>query len=616
MSDVERAKQHVVSAEGERLLRGYLQPRGWVVRKVEQSEDYGIDFEVEVFSDEGDHFRSTGFIFKVQLKSSGKSRYLKSDSCVCSEIKKKHLAYYLNELKVPVIVIHADVNGKRLFWAAPQFDEQLRRLADPQSEAKVTLRIRTANELPTSIERMLRDVNRVATMIATRTVVSAPIPEFLSGLRSDVAGEALARDLRDRSDAVRLHELQRLFLARAYDKGEEVINQVLSDKQSSIQNKFWALLEQERITTRKLFDARSPQSHRPDATLAIARKLQTLTRSGPPELKLAALMTRVAAQLDVLTHRAFGLFMNCRTHQESGLEMWRVYAALEKARTEQLLRRKYNQAVRLARYAMNSKYRNSLPAALVRIVQGVPPYLIVLDREGRKNEALQYRQSGFQVLQLAAWIAHRIGEHNVVKFAASLAVQISKEDFTDPSDWAHQTIKKIDDSEERFDAEQLLSRAQARKDGIDQEGDILTTHQQIYENMATSLGIPLEEPSHPLTRMFYAGVKDSDPTRALRHCEHSFVSLTQISLLAHTLGQQLGLPIGPKLMECSKHGYIYRAGSLDDAYQGFNTRFCQSCPDRRPHPEGWEYTPEWHEQQHQTVLKAREARETGRAPDA
>jgi hypothetical protein len=308
--------------------------------------------------------------------------------------------------------------------------------------------------------------------------------------------------------------------------------------------------------------------------------------------------------------------MNCQAHQESGLEMWRVYAALEKARTEQLLRRKYNQAVRLARYSMNSKYRNSVPAALVRIVQGVPPYLIVLDREGRNNEALQYRQSGFQVLQLAAWIAHRIGEYNVVTLAASLAVQISKEDFTDPSDWANQTIKKIDDPQDRVDAEQLLSRAQARKGGIAQEGDIPTTHQQIYENMATSLGIPLEEPSHPLTRMFYAGVKDSNPTRALRHCEHSFVSLTQISLLAHTLGQQLGLPIGPKLLECSKHGYVYRAGSLDDAYQGFNTRFCQSCPDRKPHPEGWEYTPEWHERQHQTVLKAREARETGRVPDA
>jgi hypothetical protein len=151
--------------------------------------------------------------------------------------------------------------------------------------------------------------------------------------------------------------------------------------------------------------------------------------------------------------------------------MWQAYAALEKAKTEQLLRLKYNQGVRLARYAMNSKYRNSVPAALVRIVQGVPPYLIVLDREGRDDEALRYRQSGFQVLQLAAWIAHRINEYNVVKFAASLAVQLSENDFTEPSYWAQQIVKEIADPDERADAEQFLSRAQARKSGIEQDGD-------------------------------------------------------------------------------------------------------------------------------------------------
>ena len=253
------------------MLRGYLEPRGWVVRKVEQSEDYGIDFEVEVFSDEGGHFHSTGFIFKVQLKSSSKSRYLKSASCVSSEIKKKHLAYYIKELKIPVVVMHADVIGRRLFWAVPQFYEQFRRLADPNSNEKVTLRIRTDNELPATLERMLREVNRAATMIATRAVVATPIPEFLEGLQANVVGESLARDLRDRSDAVRLHELQRLFLAHAYDRAEEVISEVLTDKQSSVQNKYWALLEQERIMIRRLFEAHSPQAHRPDATLAIAQ---------------------------------------------------------------------------------------------------------------------------------------------------------------------------------------------------------------------------------------------------------------------------------------------------------------------------------------------------------
>jgi hypothetical protein len=107
--------------------------------------------------------------------------------------------------------------------------------------------------------------------------------------------------------------------------------------------------------------------------------------------------------------------------------------------------------------------------------------------------------------------------------------------------------------------------------------------------------------------MFYAGLKDADPTRVLRHCEHSLVSITRVPLLAHMLGQQLGLPIGPKVMECSKHGYGYGAASLDEAHAGFTTRFCQSCPDRQPHPEGWEYSPEWNEKQLQIALKKKHA---------
>jgi hypothetical protein len=578
------------------------------VRKVEQSEDYGIDFEVEVFSDEGGRVRSTGFIFKVQLKSSAKSRYLKSAPLVSSDIKKKHLAYYLEELKIPVVVMHADVAVRRLFWAVPQLDDQLRGLANSNSNEKVTLRINTENELPTTLARMLREVHRTATMIATKAVVATPMPEFLEGLRSDVVGEELARDLRDRSDAVRLHQLQTLYLGRAYDRAEEVITEVLSDKQSSTQNKYWALLEQERITIKRLSDAHSPQARRPDAALGIAQKLQTLTRKGPPELKFAALMTRVAAEFDILSHRVFGLFMNCRAHRETGLAMWQAYAALEKAKTEQLLRLKYNQGVRLGRYAMNSKYRSSVPAALIRIVQGVPTLLIVLDGEGRNDEAIRYRQSGFQMLQLAAWIAHRINEYNVVKFAASLAVQISAEDFKNPFDWAHQIINEIDDPDQRTDAELLLRRAIARKNGIEQVGDIPATHQQIYENMATSLGIPLDRADHPLTKMFYAGLKDVDPTRVLRNCQHLHVSLTRVPLLEHTLGQQLGLPIGPKSMQCSKHGYAYISRSLDDAYQGFNTRFCQSCPDQQPHAGNWEYSPEWAEEQYQIARKNKQAR--------
>lgn len=578
------------------------------MRKVEQSEDYGIDYEVEVFSDEGGKGRSTGFMFKVQLKSSAEPAYAKSTPTVSVSVKKKHISYWCDELDVPVILAHADVTAGRLFWFAPQLQRDLQHQGDPKSSEKVSLQLPVENELPATLQRMLRVADKAAAFIATRKVVSTPIPELISALRPEDCDEELARSLRDRSDAVRLAQLQQFFTARNHVKAEEIINKILQDSETSVENKFWALLEKERVTFRKLVDAGAPQAHAPDAALEIAKGLQTITESGPPALKFAALIMRKSAELEVLTQRTFGLFMNYKGHQRAGKQIWETYALLEKTRTEMQVRKKYNQCVRLAQYASTSKHRSATGGALIRIIHGLVTYLIVLDSEGNNEQALQYRKSAFQVLQLAAWIAQRIDDYTTVTIAASNAIQLAHSDFQEPAAWAERLVATIDDPSARDDAQNLISRAKARKNGIPQDGDIPATEQQIYENMAAALGIPLDEPNHILTKMFRAGVKDADPTPVLRHCKHSSIRLARVSMFQHMLGEQLGLPIGPKVFECALHGYSFIAGSMDAAYREFNSRYCQSCPDRDPQTDGWKFSREWQSSQYDRVREAKRKR--------
>jgi hypothetical protein len=45
---MKRPEQHLIDSAGQRLLREVLEPLGWVVRDI-QEQDYGIDFDVEVF---------------------------------------------------------------------------------------------------------------------------------------------------------------------------------------------------------------------------------------------------------------------------------------------------------------------------------------------------------------------------------------------------------------------------------------------------------------------------------------------------------------------------------------------------------------------------------------
>ncbi len=116
---ITKPEGHDINAAGERLLREMLEPLGWVVNAVEK--DYGIDYNVQVF----DGKSPTGTWFHVQLKSSASSEYSADRSFVSQEIAVDHARHYALEMREPVLVVHADVQSRSVYWYAPQLDRQL-----------------------------------------------------------------------------------------------------------------------------------------------------------------------------------------------------------------------------------------------------------------------------------------------------------------------------------------------------------------------------------------------------------------------------------------------------------------------------------------------------------
>jgi hypothetical protein len=90
-------------------MRPIFESLGWAVREIPQDTGVGNDFEIEVF----EKHKSTGILFKVQLKSFTRSDCSSKAHTIRQHLKRKHLAYYCNELSEPVIVIHADVTAGR-----------------------------------------------------------------------------------------------------------------------------------------------------------------------------------------------------------------------------------------------------------------------------------------------------------------------------------------------------------------------------------------------------------------------------------------------------------------------------------------------------------------------
>src|SRR5258705_12035667 len=110
---MKRPDKHLTDSAGKRLLRAALEPLGWTLN--ETSDDYGIDFDVEVFAGG----ESTGITFKLQLKSSGGSKYSAAGDFVSQTLGGNQARYLARELKVPSVLVHADVRARRLFWTAP-----------------------------------------------------------------------------------------------------------------------------------------------------------------------------------------------------------------------------------------------------------------------------------------------------------------------------------------------------------------------------------------------------------------------------------------------------------------------------------------------------------------
>jgi hypothetical protein len=114
-----KPEQHEIDRAGKRLLRDVLEGLGWVVNDVQ--EDYGIDSNVQVFEKES----ATGTWFAVQLKSSSSSEYSAAGNFVSQPLPIDRARHYAFEMRDPVLLIHADVEAKALFWYAPQLDDHL-----------------------------------------------------------------------------------------------------------------------------------------------------------------------------------------------------------------------------------------------------------------------------------------------------------------------------------------------------------------------------------------------------------------------------------------------------------------------------------------------------------
>ena len=592
---MKRPQTHITDSLGEAQMRAIFNPLGWAVSKIEH--DYGIDFDIQIFDGE----KATGEWFKVQLKSSAATKYSADGGSVQQPLETSHAIHYAQDMKEPTFIIHADTETGKTFWYAPQLDHKLASLIREEGAQKtVAVRIPTRNALRGTLKEMMEALRKVQIVLGARNVSSAPVGDFVDTIRRHGNPEAVAQELRNKLNAMKLQKVRDLRREGHYSEALKEVRTIFGNDEASIERKFSAILQEGDIQWTEGVIHQNPQSELAKLRLETAKRLQRLIRKGPAHLKFYALITRKAAELEVLTFRDFGLYMNWKAQVGRGDPTIALTVYADLVHSARLVTRKYNQCLRLARYATESPHAWAVPTALLKIVQGVVSSTIRGDEDQQVMHKTAYSKSALDICRLAASIAAATGDDDslfsVVGASALLFIRIPDESL----EFARETITKIRDAEVRASAEVLLERALRRAQGELLEGDRPATAEQIYENMAAGLGINMGDPTDPLTRIVRRGITDLNPGRVLQICDKTFVSLSgrMITIVERRLASQLSLPtVGSKVIHCVLHGYAVEHKSLDNAQSLFKTRYCDKCPDRSPRASDWEWSDDWQEEE-------------------
>ena len=255
---------------------------------------------------------------------------------------------------------------------------------------------------------------------------------------------------------------------------------------------------------------------------------------------------------------------------------------------------KYNQCLRLVRYAANYADRWILSRPLVGIVHALGHFLVTLRSENKIAVANVFAQSAFRICKLAAWISEDAGDEEGMAFALLGALLTTHSADTDEYRWALETAQRLPDDTMRADVLTKLERGKKRWAGERVEGDYHgDTIWQAIQNVASALGIDVGDENDPLVRGLRVAAKDSSSKRVLATCEHLLDSLGATGPIARQIARMFNITTaGSKVIHCTLHNYHVEGKDIDSAYADFRKRHCDSCPDRKPRPEEWRGTTE------------------------
>jgi len=599
---MKRPKQHQIEEKAYEQFKACL-PIYWVVRN--QTHDYGIDREVEIFSHNANgDVVSTGYIFKAQVKGTEDAKTKKGHLIKC-QLELDRTTYLCNEIAVPVFFVLADVKSNKTWWYAIQLDKDLKQrlsIATKEGQKTIILNIPAKNILPDTLEFLVATLDDIKMSQACDSFVELPQRNFdnLSLSLDEIA------ELEEKfTDKVFITKTTKLWQSKDYEGLEKASRDALSNMSSSTATKVSAILCVEKTCENKIKESPRLWAQLDRLYFNTATAIKEITKDENKSWRLCSAIVWRAALLRIASSHDFALYINNKIHKAEkgagGLDFI-CSMTLGVARQQALKKvlRVYNQCLRLITLALNLAEYWMIPQVTLRVAQALLPVFIHLWEEQLEETATLLRDHFNNVIRKTVTISFALGSWDdaaqLVYTAFTLNSQKSKKQYQDTYDWAIKTLSTIPDESRRKEwldcLDNICQTFDPEKNKIEiEEPDIPREEEyQIYIQMAQALGINLNDPNDMVAQIVNVGLKDLNPERVLKNCKHLFVYIGHYGIPAEMLKLYTA---GSKYLRCLKKDVAIGGQSLDGIYDSMKLEYCNACEYVDPWPNDWKWTRSW-----------------------
>jgi Domain of unknown function (DUF4365) len=620
-----------INRESQRIFEGLLLP-SWAFRSQEDQEDYGIDGEIEITSPED---KATGFIFKVQLKGTASAAYDEEGQLVFSAASVERFSYYISQIRIPLIFIVCDVVTRECYWIGVQGNRQLEAslnaaIADGQQTFTVKLppshKIQKAEQ---SAAEIVQAVVATYDAITVRTLRSVSTAAVVEHIRYDADGDNAEKTFRHFAGIAANEAIRKLFNAGDVPSALKKSHQIFESKSESPEARILA-----GAAFVHAYEVAERQRGRAGATVEAARlrfgiasEMISIARHEECEkgVKRYARIYLRASRMLLNSISANALAISEEIQAAQGETMAGPITQIQRMAISAQVTRDFLRLLR-ATFRLADGSPVVIPYAVVEISGSILPFIFSLRLLEREDLAEGYITALFDLLPpCIAVLKHYEGDEDSRATLKNLGLRLAGLGNVMRPGTATALLDRFEEAVRkgpalRF-ADEVLAELRVFIEEIQTEtasSDRKPSMDELrafFAQRAAELGINLDDPNDRIAEVVRIGIQDLDPTRVLKNCQHMHVITTFRGVPA----EMLGLPTaGGKRIICLKHGHAVENLSLDNAYEFFAKSYpwtkgeirCDNCPDKAPHPEGWEWSEEWNIEQHATYQELRKAKKT------